>query len=251
MKLRDRRAVVTGASGGVGSATALALADAGADVVVHYGRSEDAARRVVAEIEKRGRRAFAVRGDVSKADDVAALAKRSRERLGRIDVWVNIAGVDILTGAGARAPALEKLEKVLAVDLLGTVLCSWEAAKAMRDQDEGVIINTSWDYVYQGMKGTEAEIYAAGKGGVLAFSKALARSLAPKIRVNVVAPGWIQTAYADGMEDEKRDAIAARIPLQRFGRPEDVAAAVVFLASPDASYLTGQTLCVGGGEVMI
>lgn len=250
MRFEGRKVVVTGASGGVGSALALAFADEGADVVVHYGRSENAARKVVAEIEKRGRKAFALQADVTKADDVATLARSARERLGRIDVWANIAGADILTGQAAEAPAVERLEKVIAVDLRGTILCSWEAAKAMHDQDGGVILNTSWTYVDQGMKGVEGEIYAAGKGGIAAFSKALAKSLAPKIRVNIVAPGWIRTAYAEGLDDERIRKIESSIPLQRFGRPEDVARAALFLASDDARYLTGQTLLVGGGEVM-
>ena len=250
MRFEGRKVVVTGASGGVGSAVALAFADEGADVVVHYGRSEESAREVVAQIEKRGRVAYALGADVTKADDVAALARNARERLGRIDVWANIAGADILTGAAAKAPAIERLEKVIAVDLRGTILCSWEAAKAMRDQDEGVILNTSWTYVDQGMKGVEGEIYAAGKGGIAAFSKALARSLAPKIRVNIIAPGWIRTAYAEGLDDERIREIESSIPLERFGRPEDVARAALFLASDDARYLTGQTLLLGGGEVM-
>jgi 3-oxoacyl-[acyl-carrier protein] reductase len=108
----------------------------------------------------------------------------------------------------------------------------------------------SWDHALTGMAGRNPELFAAVKGGVLAFSKSLARSVAPRVRVNVVAPGWIDTAFAAGIDERRRDAIADATPLKRWGTPDDVAGAVVFLASPAAAFLTGQTLLVGGGAVM-
>ena len=140
---------------------------------------------------------------------------------------------------------------MLTVDLRGTMLASWQAAEMFAaQQDGGVIINMSWDHVLSGMPGRNPEMFAAVKGGVLAFSKALARSVAPRVRVNVLAPGWIETAFAEGLDAKRYEAIRLSIPLARWGTPEDVANAAVFLASPAAAYLTGQTLLVGGGVVM-
>ena len=171
-------------------------------------------------------------------------------RPGGVDVWVNNAGADILTGQGAALSAVAKLDLALGVDLRGTVLCSWRVAERLRAQGRGVILNLSWDHVLVGAPGREAEIYAAAKGGVLAFSKCLARSFAPEVRVAVLAPGWIATAFALGLPDEDRRRIAASTPLGRWGTPQDVAEAAVFLASSQAEFLTGTTLLVNGGAVM-
>ena len=169
-------------------------------------------------------------------------------------MWVNNAGADILTGPAASWSEVEKLDLLLAVDLRGTILASWYAARLLGTRDEGgVIINISWDHVLSGMAGSNPQLFAAVKGGVLAFSKSLARSVAPRVRVNVVAPGWIRTSYAAGLEDSQQTLhrrVLESTPLKRWGTPEDVAGAAVFLASPAASFLTGQTMLVGGGVVM-
>lgn len=229
---------------------ALAFAEEGADVLVHYRRSAEAAREVVSLITGRGRAAAAAQADTTRATDVSALTRAALERFGRIDIWANIAGADILTGEGASLSDLDKLDRLIAVDLRGTVLCSWAAAEAMGKQDEGVIINMSWDHALVGMRGRNPEMFAAVKGGVLSFSKSLARSLAPRIRVNVLAPGWIGTAFAETLDEATRRRIAESTPLKRWGTPADVAQAAVFLASADAAFITGQALLVGGGEVM-
>ena len=248
MRLENRVAVVTGASGGIGRAVALAFAEEGARVVAHYGSSAEAAHETVREIGGRGGEAMAVQADVSRGEDIARLASEAVERFGRIDVWVNIAGADILTGDGASLSDVEKLDALIAVDLRGTVLCCWEAARAMADG--GVIINMSWDRALAGRAGRESQLFAAVKGGIVSFSKSLALSLAPAIRVNVLAPGWIATSFAETLDDATRRVVAASTPLKRWGTPADVAGAAVFLASAEASYLTGQVLLIGGGDVM-
>lgn len=248
-RLRDRVAVVTGASGGIGRAVALAFSEAGADVVVHYHRSREAAEEVAERVGAAGRDAVVVQGDVSRGEDVERIRRAALDRFGRVDVWTNIAGYDIITGAAAELPDEEKLDRLSAVDLRGTILCSWAAADAMADRG-GAIINMSWNRALSGMAGRPAELFAAVKGGILSFSRSLALTVAPRIRVHVLAPGWIRTEYYETLDEEQRRGIEERIPLGRWGTPEDVARATVFLASDEAGYMTGQALLVGGGEVI-
>ncbi len=245
-RLAGKKALVTGASTGIGRAVALAFARAGADVAVGCNRSRDEAERVAETIRSLGCRACVVVADVSDPLQLDEIAQQSRAELGELTTWANLAGADILTGTNAAAPDHEKLEKLIAVDLLGTMHGSWTAARYLADG--GVIINTSWDLALRGMAGREAELFGAVKGGISGFSMSLARSLAPRIRVNVLAPGWIRTAFAQ--QDLPADAhheISAKIPMARFGRPEEVADAALYLAGDDAAYVTGQILMINGG----
>lgn len=242
---------MTGASSGIGRAIALAAAHAGAAVALTYRVNAEGAGETAQAIEHLGGRVIVQRWDARDASDLPALTSLVLERFGRIDAWINNAGADILTGAGAGLSRAERLDLLLAVDLKGTMAASWHAADVLGGQPGGgVIVNMSWDHALTGMAGSNPELFAATKGGVLAFSKALARSVAPRVRVNIIAPGWIETAFGSELDAARREAIASTIPLRRWGTPEDVAAAVVFLASPAAAYLTGQTIFVGGGAVM-
>jgi 3-oxoacyl-[acyl-carrier protein] reductase len=243
--------LITGGSSGIGRAIALAVARAGANVGITYRANHDGAEDVVREVDALGRQAAAFPLQLSDVNAIEECGAAFLERFNRLDVWINNAGADVLTGDAAKVSEADKLDRLLAVDLRGTMLASWRAAEIMAQQpDGGVIINMSWDHVLSGMPGRNPEMFAAVKGGVLAFSKALARSVAPRVRVNVLAPGWIETAFAGQLDARRHEAIRSSIPLGRWGTPDDVANAAVFLASPAASYMTGQTLLVGGGVVM-
>ena len=249
--LAGMRVLVTGGSSGIGRAIAVASARAGADVALTYRVNERGARDAVHEIENLGRRARALQLDLADAASVEALSGATRSAIGGVDAWINNAGADVLTGPSALLPVVEKLDLLMRVDLRGTVLASWQAAELMASQEGGgVIINMSWDHVLTGLAGIEAQLFSAVKGGVLAFSKSLARTVAPRTRVNVLAPGWIDTAYGNEVDESVHRQIEASTPLARWGSPEDVAAAAVYLASPGASFVTGQTMMVGGGVVM-
>lgn len=249
-RLAGRTALVTGGSSGIGAAMAEALAAAGARVLLTWRRNEDGARRVADAIAAAGGRAEAFHADVGTEAGVAALAAAVQQRAPDVDVWINNAGADILTGDGAMIPREAKLQAVLDVDVRGTVLASWAAVAVMRERGtSGVILNLSWDHVYHGMKGENPVVYATAKGAVLAFSKALARDVAPQIRVNVLAPGFIHTAFGDEASDDWKRHVEQITPLGRWGRPQDVAAAAVYLASPEAAFVTGQTLMVNGGVI--
>ena len=249
--LEGRGVLVTGASSGIGRAIAIAAARAGADVALTYRSNATGARETEAQIRALGRRAVAFQIDLADGAALAALGASAHDGLGRLDAWINNAGADILTGPAASMSDVQKMDLLLSVDLRGTILASWQAAETLAAQpDGGVIINMSWDHVLTGMPGTNPQLFAAVKGGVLAFSKSLARSVAPRVRVNVLSPGWITTSFAADLKSDRRDAVVDSTPLARWGTPDDVAGAAVFLASPAAAFMTGQVLMVGGGVVM-
>jgi 3-oxoacyl-[acyl-carrier protein] reductase len=216
-----------------------------------YRRSEAAALAVADDIAARGGRAFVARADLGTRAGCEALVADARERLGGLDVWVNNAGADVLTGDAAGWDWERKLDLLLAVDVKGTIACSYAAGAVMREQaGGGAIVNMSWDHVTSGMAGADPEVFSAVKGGVLAYSKSLARALAPSVRVNVLCPGWIETAFAQDADAEFRRTVAESTPLRRWGTPADVAAAALYLASPEAAFITGQAININGGLVM-
>jgi 3-oxoacyl-[acyl-carrier protein] reductase len=249
--LAGLKAVVTGGSSGIGRAMAESFALHGATVLLTYRAAAEAAQAVVEGIGGRGGQAQAMQADLSVAAAGERLAAEAHARLGRLDVWVNNAGADILTTEAAGWNWERKLDLLLSVDLKGTIACCYAAAPLMRQQPGGgLLLNMAWDHALAGMAGENPELFAAAKGAVLAFSKSLARSLAPKVRVNVLAPGWIETQFGATANREFYHEVAGGTPLGRWGRPEDVAAAAVYLASPEAAFVTGQTFTINGGVVM-
>ena len=262
-RLSGKVAVVTGSSKGIGRAVALAFAREGASVVINYAHSAEAASAVLDEITayydknvahgELGVRpaAVAIQADVSQASDVERLLAETLRHFGRVDIWMNNAGADILPGSGREMTDHEKWQAVLDIDLTGTLVCSRLVGETMRTQSGGGrIINMSWDHVGAGQAGAIATMYAAAKGGVEALSKCLARELAPTVLVNVIAPGWIRTRWGETRGDEIQRRVTGATPLGRWGMPEDVAGVALFLASPESSFLTGQTIKVNGGVVM-
>jgi 3-oxoacyl-[acyl-carrier protein] reductase len=250
-RLDGMRAVVTGGSSGIGAAIAEAFGGAGATVLATHRDSAEAASEVIDRITRLGGRALLVQADLSTSAGCEALVAEARERLGGLDVWVNNAGADVLTGEAADWDWERKLDLLLAVDLKGTVACSYAAGAVMREQPgSGTIVNMSWDHVTAGMAGENPELFSAVKGGVLAFSKSLARSLAPRVRVNVLCPGWIETGFGREVDRDFHRSVAESTPLARWGRPEDVAATALWLASPEAEFVTGQAVNINGGVVM-
>jgi 3-oxoacyl-[acyl-carrier protein] reductase len=245
VELAGLSAVVTGASSGIGRAVVTALAGAGARVGIGHWRSRDAAAQLAAEL---GAGHPLLRADLSTAAGCEAIVADAFAALGEIDVWVNNAGADILTGDAASWPADDKLRALLDLDLQATIRCSKAVAPRLRAG--GCILNMGWDHAAAGgMGGDDVELHAAVKAAVLGFSKALARSAAPEVRVNVLCPGWIETAFGEGVDRAFHDKVARETPLRRWGRPDDVAGAAVWLASPAASFVTGQAININGGTL--
>jgi 3-oxoacyl-[acyl-carrier protein] reductase len=214
-------------------------------VLLTHRASPDRAREVADAIGARVRQA-----DLATRDACERLVAEARAELGRIDVWVNNAGADVLTGGAADWEWERKLDLLLAVDLKGTIACSYAIGEVMRDQGGGAIVNMSWDHVATGMAGDNPQLFSAVKGGVLAYSKSLARALAPEVRVNVLCPGWIETGFGEQVDRDFHRSVAESTPLKRWGRPDDVASAALYLASPEAAFVTGQAININGGVVM-
>lgn len=240
-------ALVTGASRGIGRAIAIALAEAGADVIVNYAGSQGAAEETVAAIEALGRKAVAIQANVGKADEAEQLVKSSLEQFGKIDILVNNAGItrDNLIMRMKE----EEFDQVIETNLKGVFNCLKAVTRPMMKQRSGRIINISSVVGQLGNPGQAN--YVAAKAGVIGLTKAAARELASRgITVNAVAPGFIETDMTDALPEGTKEQLLTGIPLARLGRPEDIAKAVLFLASEDASYMTGQTIHVDGGMYM-
>ncbi|MCQ2372502.1 MAG: 3-oxoacyl-[acyl-carrier-protein] reductase [Phascolarctobacterium sp.] len=247
MRLEGKKALVTGASRGIGKAIALALAAEGADVVVNYAGSKAAAEAVAAEIEAMGRKALVVQADISSNEAATAMVDQAVKEFGRIDILVNNAGI---TRDGLLMRMKEEdWDAVLTTNLKGVFNCTKAAVKYMMKQKAGHIVSIS---SVVGLTGNAGQAnYAAAKAGVIGFTKAVAKEVAARgITVNAVAPGFIQTDMTAVLNEKQVEAMLATIPLKKLGQPEDIAKAVIFLASDDANYITGQTLHVDGGMVM-
>ena len=246
LPLAGLRTVVTGASSGIGRAIANAFAAAGARVGIGFCRSSDAARSLAEELGPAGHPLL--QADLSTIDGCNTIVRDAFAVLEHIDVWVNNAGADVLTGEARGWPPERKLDALVDVDLKATIRCSRLVAPRMGPG--GCIINIGWDHAtIDGMKGDNPELFAAVKAGVLGFSKSFARSVAPHVRVNVLCPGWVETAYGAGVDRGFYGEVAASTPLGRWGRPEDIAGAAVWLASPAGAFVTGQAINVNGGTV--
>ncbi|MCH7607674.1 MAG: 3-oxoacyl-[acyl-carrier-protein] reductase [Chloroflexi bacterium] len=242
--LEGKRALVTGASRGIGRAVAQRLAADGAAIAVNYHTSEAEATEVVSSITSSGGTAVSIGGDVSDAAQAAATVAAAAEALGGLDILVNNAGItrDNLVLRLSE----EEWDAVLDVNLKGAFLCTKAALRPMLRQRSGRIINMT--SVVAGTGNPGQANYAAAKAGLIGLTKTVAREVASRgITVNAVAPGFISTRMVEAITEEQRELVLGRIPLARFGTPADVAACVAFLASDDAGYITGQVLGVDGG----
>jgi 3-oxoacyl-[acyl-carrier protein] reductase len=247
VELQGKTALVTGASRGIGKAVALALAAAGADVIVNYAGSRDAAEAVAEQIRGLGRRAETFQANVSDAAQAEALVKFAFDTFGKLDILVNNAGItrdNLLIRMKE-----EEWDEVIAVNLKGVYNCLKAAARPMMKQRSGTIINIS---SVVGVIGNVGQVnYSAAKAGVIGMTKSAARELAPRgITVNCVAPGYIATDMTNKLGEDIKETLLGHIPLARMGTPEEVAGVVRFLASDAASYMTGQTIHVDGGMYM-
>jgi 2-amino-4-hydroxy-6-hydroxymethyldihydropteridine diphosphokinase len=248
-ELAGLRALVTGSTSGIGNAVALELARAGADVIVHGRRSKDAGERVTAAVSDLGGRTKFLLADLADARASDRLVDEAWGLWGGLDVFVQNAGADVVTGDAADWSFDRKWEALVAVDMTATIRLCRAVGERMKAGRGGVILTVGWDQAETGFRGESGLLFGPAKAAVMAFTRHLARNLAPRVRVNCLAPGWVKTAWGESASERWQQRVAAETPLRRWGLPEDVAAAARWLASPAAAFVTGQIVRVNGGVV--
>ena len=246
--LQNKNVVVTGAGRGIGRVLALGFAEQGANVLVHYAHASQGAEEVVAHIVERGRHALLAQADLRDPQEVVRLVHEASTALGPIDVWINNAGASANSSETKGMTEIEAFERIVHVDILGTWRCCREVEPYMREG--GCILTTGWDRALDGAPGLPNQLYAISKGAIMSLSRCLAAEFAPRVRVNCIAPGRIENDWSLSLSEESRRKAVADIPLKRWGTPEDILGTALFLASPSASFITGQTIVVNGGEIM-
>ncbi len=249
--LAKRQAVVTGASSGIGRAIAIELAQAKADVLIHYAHQsrESEVLKLLAEIGQLGRKSLSIRQRFDLNTDYELFVNQSLALLPQADIWINNAGADLLTGAASKQSYAEKLSHLYSVDIRSSILLTKMVGQRFRQRGGGVIVNIGWDQADRGMEGDSGELFAATKNAIMGATRSLAVSLAPEVRVLCVAPGWIKTAWGEQASAVWQERVMTETPLKRWGKPEDIAKTVRFLVSEEANYLTGQVINVNGGAV--
>ncbi len=244
MKFKGKTVLITGSSRGIGRATAIAFAREGANIVVNYVKNKSAAEEVVAEIKGLGASAIAIQADVADESDVRRMIDETVKQFGGIDVLINNAG--IVFDIPILEKTVEQWERTLRVNLIGTFLCIKYAVPQMKGRPGASILNISSTNGVDSLSPESAD-YDTSKAGVISLTKNFSQFLAPGIRVNSVAPGWVDTDINKGLPRDFIKNETEKIALKRWGRPEDIAGAVLFLCSEDASFITGTTLVVDGG----
>jgi 3-oxoacyl-[acyl-carrier protein] reductase len=247
--MQGTRAAVLGATSGIGRATAIALAESGSDVIVHGRRSPQAAEELAEILRSKGVRSHVLMADLADRDAGDRLADAAWDVWNGLDAWLQIAGADTLTGPNARLDFDAKLDLLWSVDVVATIRLCRSMGQRMKAQGRGSIVTMGWDQAETGMEGDSGELFAATKGAVMAFTRSLSLSLAPEVRVNALAPGWIKTAWGETASSPWHDRVIRETPLARWGTPEDVARVACFLVSPAAQFVTGQVVRINGGAV--
>lgn len=243
------RAAVLGSTSGIGRAVALGLAEGGADVLIHGRRSREAAEEVAEEVRNHGGRSEVLMADLADPQAGDRLVDQAWATWNGLDAWLQIAGADTLTGAAAGRSFDEKLETLWAVDVAATIRLCRRVGRLMKEHGGGSIVTMGWDQAETGMEGDSGELFAATKGAIMAFSRSLALSLAPTVRVNALAPGWIKTAWGESASRAWQERVLRETPLARWGTADDVAQAARFLVGPGAGFITGQIVRINGGAV--
>ena len=245
--LVGQTAVVTGSSSGIGRAIALELARAGAHLLLHARENQQGADEVSQLIRSRGCESSVVLADLSEPTAQDRLVDDAWQWR-PIDVWINNAGADVLTGPAASWSFEDKLAALWRVDVVGTLRMSRAVGQRMKQRGAGVILNMGWDQAATGMAGDSGELFSATKGAVMAATRSLAKSLAPDVRVNCLAPGWIRTEWGQQASHEWQTRARRESLLGRWGEPDDVARVARFLASSAAEFVNGQIIHVNGGR---
>lgn len=249
--MASRVTVVTGSSSGIGQCIAQAFAERGDSVVVHGFQNLAGLSHSAKLIDVAGARVLAIVADVSNADSTRQLVEAAFAWQDRVDVWVNAAGADVLTGSASKLSFDAKLEKLWKTDVVGSIRISRAVALRMIAQPTTAslptIINLSWDQAEAGFEGESGQFFSPTKAAIAAFSKSLAKSVGPKVRVNCIAPGWIQTAWGASVSEAWDRRAQGESILARWGRPSDIANAALMLASPECEFINGQTIAVNGG----
>jgi 2-amino-4-hydroxy-6-hydroxymethyldihydropteridine diphosphokinase len=248
-ELAGLRALVTGSTNGIGRAIALELARGGADVVIHGRERNNRSDALIDQMLELGRKTMMMPFDLAESGECDRLVKAAWNYAEGLDIFVANAGADLVTGDAPDWSFAKKWEALVAVDVTATIHLCRAIGERMKAGRGGCILTMGWDQAETGFDGESGLLFGPAKAAVMAFTRSLARNLAPRVRVNCLAPGWIKTAWGETASDKWQERVAAETPLKRWGLPEDVAATARWLASPAAAFITGQIVRINGGAV--